>query len=117
MNDDAITTPDDRRHDLGGIGALQPSIDVKSVRRLTADYRRSPDELSEEEVRWYLIKLRDRGSARGTFKVAHDAIQFLYQHTLGVAGPLFSRKRLVYRSTSGCRMRGPTTRSAACSVA
>jgi len=102
---------------LAGLAPRRQAIDVKSVRRLTADYRRSPDELSEEEVRWYLIKLRDRGAARGTFKVAHDAIQFLYQHTLGVAGPLFSRKRLVYRSTSGCRMRGPTTRSAACSVA
>ena len=68
-------------------------------------YRRSPDELSEAEVRSYLVKLRDRGAARGTFKVAHYAIQFLYQHTLGCDWPLFSKKRFVCRSTSGCRMR------------
>ena len=43
-------------------------------------------------MRSYLIKLRDRGAARGTFKVAHYAIQFLYQHTFGCDWPLFCKK-------------------------
>jgi len=38
------------------------------VRRLAAHCRRSPDELGEEEVRGYLLELRQRGVARGTFK-------------------------------------------------
>jgi Phage integrase, N-terminal SAM-like domain len=102
---------------LAGLAARSQAIYVKSVRRLAAHYRRSPEQLSEEEVRSYLVRLRDRGVARGTFKVAHYAIQFLYQQTLGRDWPLFSKKRFVCRSTSGCRMRWPTTRSAICSVA
>jgi hypothetical protein len=40
-----------------------------AVRRLAAHYKRSPDLLSEEEVRDYVLHLRDqRGVARGTFK-------------------------------------------------
>src|SRR6266849_9211016 len=97
---------------LAGLAPRSQAIYVKSIRRLAADYRRSPDELSGAEVR-----SRDRGAARGTFKVAHYAIQFLYQHTLGCDWPLFSKKRFVCRSTSGCRRLWPTTRSAICSVA
>ncbi len=102
---------------LAGLAARSRDIYIKSIRRLAAHYRRSPDELSEAEVRLYLIKLRDRGVARGTFKVAHYAVRFLYQNTLGYDWPLFSKKRFVCRSTSGCRMRWLTTRSAICSVA
>jgi Phage integrase, N-terminal SAM-like domain len=39
---------------------------AQAVRRLAARYRRSPDQLSEEEVRGYLLDLRQQGSARGT---------------------------------------------------
>ena len=74
---------------LAGLAARSQAIYVQAVRRLAAHYRDAPDELSEEEVRFYLVKLRDRGVARGTFKVAHYAIQFLYQHTLGWDWPLF----------------------------
>jgi hypothetical protein len=49
---------DDMR--LAGLAACSQRIDVNAVRRLAAYYRRSPDELSEEEVRTYLAKLRDR---------------------------------------------------------
>ncbi|MGZ9111342.1 MAG: phage integrase N-terminal SAM-like domain-containing protein, partial [Rhodoplanes sp.] len=34
---------------------------VRAVRQLTAFYRRAPDQLSEEEVRRYLLGLRQRG--------------------------------------------------------
>jgi hypothetical protein len=36
--------------------------------------------------------LRDRGVARGTFKVHHFGIQFFYRHTLDRDWPLFSKK-------------------------
>jgi site-specific recombinase XerD len=102
---------------LAGLTARSQAIYVKAVRRLAAYYQRSPDELSEEEVRAYLVKLRDRGAARGTFKVALYAVQFLYEHTLGRDWPLFSKKRFVCPSTNGCRMRWPTSRSAVCLAA
>jgi len=35
------------------------------------------NELSEEEVRSYLIRLRERGAARGTFEADHYGIRFL----------------------------------------
>ena len=49
---------------LAGLAPGSQQIYIKSVRRLATYYRRSPDELSEEEVRSYLIRLRDRGAAR-----------------------------------------------------
>jgi len=51
---------------LAGLAPGSQDIYIKSVRRLAAHYQRSPDELSEEEVRSYLIRLRERGAARGT---------------------------------------------------
>ena len=74
---------------LAGLASGSQQIYIKSVRRLAAHYRRSPDELSEEEVRSYLISLRERGVARGTFKANHYGIQFLYRHTLDRDWPLF----------------------------
>ena len=46
------------------------------MRRLAAHYRRSPDQLSEEEVRGYLLELRQRGVARGTFKISLYGLRF-----------------------------------------
>jgi Phage integrase, N-terminal SAM-like domain len=56
---------------LAGSGQLSPGTQatyIDAVRKLAAYYRRSPDQLSEEEVRAYILNLRERGAARGTFK-------------------------------------------------
>ena len=50
-----------------GLAAATQTVYIDSVRRLAAHYRRSPDQLSEEEVRAYLLGLRERGAALGTF--------------------------------------------------
>jgi hypothetical protein len=42
---------------LAGVSAATHAIYINGVRGLAAHYRRSPDELSEEEVRAYLITL------------------------------------------------------------
>jgi Phage integrase, N-terminal SAM-like domain len=63
------------------------------VYRLAAHYRRSPDQLSEEEVRAYLLSLRQQGVARGTFQTSQYGLRFLYHHTLGRAWGLFGEKR------------------------
>ena len=48
---------------------------VRAVWQLAAYYRRAPDQLSEEEVRAYLLDLRQRGVARGTFQIARYGLQ------------------------------------------
>ena len=77
---------------LAGLARSTQDLYVRAVRGLAGHYRRSPDQLSEEEVRRYLLERRDAGAARGTFKVQHYGIQFLYRQTLDRDWPLFSKK-------------------------
>ena len=78
---------------LAGFAPRTQEVYLQAVRRLAAYYKRSPDLLSEEEVRAYVLHLRDqRGVARGTFKTNHGGIQFLYLRTLDRDWPLFSKK-------------------------
>ncbi len=67
---------------LAGLAAGTQAIYIQAVRRVAAHYRRSPDQLSEDEVRAYLLALRERGVALGTFKTNQGGIQFLYRRTL-----------------------------------
>jgi len=78
---------------LAGLAEGTQKIYIQAVRRLAAHYRRSPDELGEEEVRGYLLGLRQRGVARGTFKTGQYGLRFLYRHTLGRAWGLFGGKK------------------------
>jgi hypothetical protein len=59
---------------LAGLALGTRQAHTQAVRRLAARYRCSPDQLSEEEVRGYLLELRQQGAARGT----HPAIQVGY---------------------------------------
>ncbi len=78
---------------LAGLVPRTQEVYLQAVRRLAAHYRRSPDLLSEEEVRAYVLYLRDqRGVARGTFKTNHGGIRFLFDKTLNRDWPLFSKK-------------------------
>ena len=76
-----------------GLASGTQAIYLDAVRQLAAHYRRSPDRLSEEEVRAYLLGLRERGVALGTFKTNHGGIQFLYRRTLDRDWPLFGKKK------------------------
>ncbi len=102
---------------LAGLSAGTQAIYIKAVRGLAAHYRRSPDELSEEEVRAYLLSMRERGAARGTFKANHFGIQFLYRNTLNRDWALFSKKGSASPSTSGSPMRSASPKSATFSLA
>jgi hypothetical protein len=82
---------DDMR--TAGLASGTQALYLDAVRNLAAHYRRSPDELSEEEVRAYLLSLRERGVALGTFKTNHGGIQFLYRWTLDRDWPLFGKKK------------------------
>lgn len=78
---------------LAGLSAGTQKTYTHAVYRLAARYRRSPDQLSEEEVRSYLLDLRQRGVARGTFKTSQYGLRFLYHHTLGRDWGLFGEKK------------------------
>src|SRR5208282_4389737 len=78
---------------LAGLAVGTQKIYIQAVRRLAAHCRRSPDELGEEEVRGYLLGLRQRGVARGTFKTGQYGLRFLYRHTLGRDRLLFGEKK------------------------
>ena len=78
---------------LAGLALGTQKIYAQAVRRLAAHYRRSPDQLSEEEVRSYLLELRRRGVARGTFKTSQYGLQFFYRRTLGRGWGLFGGKK------------------------
>jgi hypothetical protein len=102
---------------LAGLSATTHAIYIKAVRGLAAHYRRSPDQLSEEEVRTYLLSMRERGVARGTFKANHYGIQFLYRNTLDRDWSLFSKKRSASPSRSSSPIRSAMPKSAIFSLA
>ena len=66
---------------------------LRAVWRLAKYYRRAPDQLSEAEVRAYLLDLRQRGVARGTFEIARAALRFFFCQTFGRAWDLFGEKK------------------------
>ena len=102
---------------LAGLSPTTQAIYIKAVRGLAAHYHRSPENLSEEEVRSYLLGMRERGAARGTFKVSHYGIQFLYRNTLGCDWALFSKKRSASPSRSGFPIRSVIRKSVISSLA
>ena len=93
---------------LAGLSPGTQAAYIDAVRKLAAYYRRSPDQLSEEEVRAYILHLRERGAARGTFKANYYGIQYLYRYTVSRDWALFAKKRSVCRDRSGCPARLPT---------
>ena len=86
-----------------GLSANTQAAYIRAVRGLTKHYRRSPDQLSEAEVRSFLLHLRDeRGVAHGTFQPYHAGIQFLYVHTLDREWALFLKKESARPSAVAC---------------
>jgi len=87
---------------LAGLSATTQQVYQNAITSLVKHCgKRSPDLLTEEEVRRYLLDVREK-NARGRFKVSHYGIQFFYRNTLGKDWPLF-KKRSDCRSKSACR--------------
>jgi Phage integrase, N-terminal SAM-like domain len=100
-----------------GLAPGTQAVYVDAVRRLAAHYRRSPAQLTEEDVRRYLLGLRERGLALGTFKTNHGGIQFLYRRSLDRDWALFEKKEFARPSSGGFRRCSRTIRSALCWLA
>ena len=89
-----------------GLAPSTKEVYLRGVRSLAAFYRRSPDQLSETEVRSYLLHLRDqRGVARGTYTPHHGGIRFFFAHTLDREWSLFSKKESTERTAQGPLLR------------
>ena len=115
-----VAYADDRRREDVKLAGLSPGTQatyIDAVRKLAAHYRRSPDQLSEEEVRAYILNLREGGAARGTFKANYYGIQYLYRYTVNRDWALFTKKTFVCRNRSGYPTHSPTPRFAGCCVA
>ncbi len=100
-----------------GLASGTQAVYVGAVRRLAAHYRRSPAQLTEDEVRSYLLGLRECGLALGTFKTNHGAIQFLYRRSLDREWALFEKKEFARPSSGGFPRSSRTIRSAPCFAA
>jgi Phage integrase, N-terminal SAM-like domain len=100
---------------LAGLADKTQEVYQQAVRGLAKHYRRPPDQLSEAEVRRYLLDVKEQGAARGTFKTCHYGIQFFYRQTLGRDWPLF-KKRSDCPSRSGCRRLSRMPRSSVSSA-
>ena len=68
---------------LRGLAARTQEAYVAAVEQLAKYYHKPPDEISEEELRQYLLYLQnEKAVSASTMTVALCGIKFLYQHTL-----------------------------------
>jgi len=87
---------------------------VRAIARLAGVFKQSPVRLCEEQVATYLRDLIAKDNvARGTFQVAHFAIQFLYRNTLQRDWALL-KKRCAGPRKNACRKFWRRSAYAAC---
>lgn len=70
--------------DLRGFAPSSKDNYVNAVRRLAEHFKRSPEHISDDELKTYLLHLiREQHRARSTIQVIVSALRFFYQHVLG----------------------------------
>lgn len=68
---------------LRGLAVRTQESYVQAVRQLAAHYHKSPDQITEEELRQYFLYLKNvKQVARSTHTIALCGIKFFYEHTL-----------------------------------
>jgi len=68
---------------LRGLSARTQGCYVQAVRQLAEHYHRSPDQITEEELRQYFLYLaNEKQVARATATIALCGIRFFFEHTL-----------------------------------
>ena len=74
---------------------------IRVVRQLAGHFHRSPDRLTERELRDYLMHLREvRHVAKGTFQQHFFGIKFFFVNTLAYDWPLLTKKKSVNPTAS-----------------
>jgi integrase/recombinase XerD len=67
---------------LAGLRECTQRAYLRAVRQLAAHYRLAPDQLTESQVREYLLYLKnEKHFAAGSLKIAASGIKFFYTHT------------------------------------
>lgn len=67
---------------LRGLSEQTQQAYARAVRQLAEYYTKSPDQISESELRAYLLYLKqEKQIARGAYKVALHGIKFFYRYT------------------------------------
>jgi len=80
---------------LRGMSEKTQDAYVRAVRQLAEHYGKSPDQISEEELRQYLLYLKNiKRAPRSTCTVALSGIKFFYQHTLQREWPTLALARV-----------------------
>jgi len=101
--------------ELAGLTAGTQERYVTAVVALAKAYWKAPDGITEEEVRRYVLRLRDeRKVARGTFRTHWHGIRFFYVRTLGVDWGLFLKKKWASLGRSVFRWPGATANAVGC---
>lgn len=79
---------------LHGLSNLTQDLYIRAVRQLAEYYQKSPDQISEEELRQYFLYLKnDKHYAPSTLTVALCGIRFLYERTLQREMPILKLMR------------------------
>jgi site-specific recombinase XerD len=68
---------------LKGYSAKTREAYVESVAGLAGFHQRSPDRLSDEQIKSYLLALHAKGYAASTLNVRVSGLRFFYRHVLG----------------------------------
>ena len=80
---------------LRGLAEGTQQVYIEAVKHLAVHYNRSPDQLTEEEVRDFILHLTEtRKLAKSTVRVHLFAIKFLYRMTLRRDWPLLNLVRV-----------------------
>lgn len=88
---------------LAGLAPGTQANYARAVAQLSQHYNLSPDRLTEEQVRRYLLDLVEvQRVARGTFQYKSNGLRFFYTETLGLDWALFSKNNFARRSRSVC---------------
>ena len=96
---------------LRGLSAKTQDSYVRAVRQLAEHYAKPPDQISQEELRQYLLQLHNvRRLSASSFTIALCGIKFCFEHTLGrewavldLARPPREKKLPVVLSTAEVR--------------
>jgi site-specific recombinase XerD len=68
---------------LHGLSTKTQDVYLRAVKQLAEHYHKSPDLITEEELRLYFLSLKnDKHVSPSTFTIALCGLKFFYQHTL-----------------------------------
>lgn len=95
--------------ELAGLTVGTRKVYIRAVLDLVKHYGgKRPEEMSEDEVYRYLLRLREElGAARGTFQTRFGGLKFLFYRTLDRNWSLFFKNGCGRRCRSVCLGRFP----------